>query len=362
MDVDEMAPGANFLEVIERSLEESAVFVAVIGTNWRGPLSTGGQRIDQPGDFVRHEVSRALEREDVLVVPVLVRGARMAAASELPGELRALASLHAHELTHPRWNYDLDRLVSRVRESLPSHDTASRDLNSVLRSMRSDFQFLTRVFMQRPTLTISAFVLALCWIWLSATGPVLAEAGIDVPVVPHSLPERFVLTDLTTDAVSLRVQGVRSHVTELLQRNDLEYPLNLSAANLGESWYEVNELLVSLPDGIRVVSRAPSQIRAKFDLRSQRFVRVRPDIVGEPAPGFILQEVSVVPPRVRISGARSSVLRVSEVSTETVDLDGVAASFEKEVRFSLQGENMWIDDAQSATLTVTIRSAQPESS
>ena len=67
---------------------------------------SGNRRLDDLTDFVRIETASALRR-DIPVIPVLVRGAAMPRAEQLPDELKDLAYRNATELTHPRWKSDM---------------------------------------------------------------------------------------------------------------------------------------------------------------------------------------------------------------------------------------------------------------
>jgi hypothetical protein len=87
-----------------------------------GPSCTGQdgrRRLDDSNDWVRIEVVAALRR-NVLVVPVLVEGARLPDPASLPEELRPLCQRHACELSDLRWAFDVGELV--------------RDLEKVVRS------------------------------------------------------------------------------------------------------------------------------------------------------------------------------------------------------------------------------------
>jgi YbbR domain-containing protein len=86
-------------------------------------------------------------------------------------------------------------------------------------------------------------------------------------------------------------------------------------------------------------------------------VKIRADVEGEPAEGFLLAEVTVDPPRVWLVGARSSVLRLSEVVTETVDVSGLAESVERDARLSLGSAHVWMETP--APVKVRIR-VEPE--
>ena len=117
-------PGQNFVTAIERGLTSCAVMIVVIGRDWLTVTDADGKRrIDDPEDLVRQEITRGL-RGDLLVLPVLVRGARMPSASELPAPLVELTQRNALEIQHRTRDFDYDVLVATLREEfgLPPHD------------------------------------------------------------------------------------------------------------------------------------------------------------------------------------------------------------------------------------------------
>ena len=78
---------------------------------------TGQRRLDNPEDFVVIEIGAALAR-NIPVVPVLVDGARMPKASELPDLLKPLARRQAVQVRHTNFSSDAETLVKRLREAL----------------------------------------------------------------------------------------------------------------------------------------------------------------------------------------------------------------------------------------------------
>jgi hypothetical protein len=115
-DVDSIALGDDFVEAITAAVGSCDVLLALIGHSW--PTITnerGERRLDDPDDFVRLEIEAALRR-NVRVIPVLVDGARMPRADELPESMRALVRRQALELSPSRFESDTSRLV-RVLES-----------------------------------------------------------------------------------------------------------------------------------------------------------------------------------------------------------------------------------------------------
>jgi TIR domain len=75
MDVDNLDPGNDFVEAIEKSVGSCDVLIAVIGKRWlMSSDEEGRRRLDNPKDFVRTEIGTALKR-GIRVIPVLVEGA-----------------------------------------------------------------------------------------------------------------------------------------------------------------------------------------------------------------------------------------------------------------------------------------------
>jgi hypothetical protein len=115
MDVNAIQPGRDFRKAIDESILKCSVLLAVVGRDWLESKNASGQRrLDDESDFVRLEIASALQR-DIPVVPVLVRGARMPSADQLPADLRELAYRNAVELTHARWKSDVRVLIQALR-------------------------------------------------------------------------------------------------------------------------------------------------------------------------------------------------------------------------------------------------------
>ena len=114
IDVDTLQPGDDFVEKIHERLNGCDLVLAVIGRRWLAVTDAqGNRRLEQPDDYVRLEVETALARQ-IVTVPVLVEGAAMPRADDLPLPLRPLARRQAIELSDTRWAYDIARLVTHI--------------------------------------------------------------------------------------------------------------------------------------------------------------------------------------------------------------------------------------------------------
>ena len=111
MDVDDIKGGDDFTTVIERKLGVSDALVAVIGPHWLTVTDpTGVRRLDNPNDFVRIEVAKALQR-GIRVIPVLMGGATLPQPSDLPENLKTLCDRQAVEIRDTRFHEDAKDLV-----------------------------------------------------------------------------------------------------------------------------------------------------------------------------------------------------------------------------------------------------------
>jgi len=127
-DVDTLRPGQDFVQAIESRLSDCAVMIAVIGREWASARDmAGSRRLDEPFDFVRLEIAAALTRPNVLVVPVLVEGAAMPSASELPENMRPLARRQALTVRDETWDSDVERLVNVIDSAMNLRDPSRAD-------------------------------------------------------------------------------------------------------------------------------------------------------------------------------------------------------------------------------------------
>jgi|SRR6266850_1809472 len=113
MDVDNIALGLDFRQVLQDRLASSDLLLALIGRDWANVQDASGRRrLEDPGDFVRLEIETALKR-NIPVTPVLVQGAKMPTVQQLPESIRDLAYRNGFELSHNRWESDLREMLRR---------------------------------------------------------------------------------------------------------------------------------------------------------------------------------------------------------------------------------------------------------
>ena len=127
-DVDAIPVGYSFPGYVNSRLAGCRVALIVIGPTWPSVVAKDGTYVGQPrladpADHVRIEVERALALSPVneageptsglLLIPLLVQGARMPAREQLPDSLRSLSDRTARPIRYdPDFAHDMQRLIS----------------------------------------------------------------------------------------------------------------------------------------------------------------------------------------------------------------------------------------------------------
>jgi formylglycine-generating enzyme required for sulfatase activity len=124
MDIDSIPIGVDYVEFLEGWVERCDVLLALIGVGWIDAVDpeTGRRRLENPNDFVRIELRKALAR-GIPVVPVLLDGAEIPDAGQLPDDLLQLVRRNAEFIDHRTADTDVGRLIERL--GLPKSPAAS---------------------------------------------------------------------------------------------------------------------------------------------------------------------------------------------------------------------------------------------
>lgn len=135
IDIDQIDPGEDFVEVINSKVGSCEIAIVSIGPNWLTAKDASGQRrLDDSEDFVRIEIIAALERK-IRVIPVLVGGARMPRKQDLPEALAPLSRRNAIELSETRFHADVSRLIEAIEKTRASSEKKPEPLPGPIASL-----------------------------------------------------------------------------------------------------------------------------------------------------------------------------------------------------------------------------------
>jgi hypothetical protein len=124
MDLDSIAPGQRWEDVVNAAVGSCQALLALIGPEWLTIKDDEGQaRLWNPQDPVRLEIEAAL-RENLLLIPILLQGARVPVKEDLPDGLAALPATQALTITDD-WDAGVSKLVEAL-DAVVQESPASR--------------------------------------------------------------------------------------------------------------------------------------------------------------------------------------------------------------------------------------------
>jgi hypothetical protein len=194
-------------------------------------------------------------------------------------------------------------------------------------------------------------------LWLLVSGEQIVERAMRIPLEFTNLPQNLELVGEPLNVVDVRVRG-SSGALGRMGAGDLVAVLDLRAARPGRRLFHLVGADVRAPFGVDVVQVAPSSIPMAFELSGAKFVRVVPEIEGNPAPGFVLGQVIAEPEMVEIVGPATAVKGLMEAITEPVSVDGRRSSVTESVTVGVIDPAVRLREPVAARVTVTITREQ----
>jgi len=114
LDISDIVPGHAWDDSIDEALQASQAGVVVIGRSWMLAGSDGHTpRLHAANDVVRKEIADMI-RQGKAIFPLLVEGARLPEAAELPEELHALLRFQATTIDNAGWGATMQLLIREI--------------------------------------------------------------------------------------------------------------------------------------------------------------------------------------------------------------------------------------------------------
>lgn len=115
LDVDDIPPGVDFPEFLAAQIAQADAVLVIIGQDWARIME---ERANEFNDFVRIEIESALQ-QGKLVIPVLVKNAKMPDFNNLPESIRDLQRKNAVPVRrHPDMRRDCERLAKGIERAI----------------------------------------------------------------------------------------------------------------------------------------------------------------------------------------------------------------------------------------------------
>lgn len=200
-------PGDDFVEAIESAVKQTDVLVVLIGTQW-----TAGDWLNDADDYDQIALKTALE-EKVRIMPVLVDGATMPTADQLPEAFASLARRAGVDVSEENFRDDAGQLADQLDKHVQAKPAPKSEPAPVQQQSRP----ATPTSAQQPAPKPSIFTPA-------TSAPVTAssantEAGVNMPEFVTNLVGNLIKS--TSDYVA--IIGITAILFGIAGLIDLDY-------------------------------------------------------------------------------------------------------------------------------------------
>ncbi len=175
----------------------------------------------------------------------------------------------------------------------------------------------------------------------------------DVPVNLVNAPQLLAIAEDWQDTIEIRVSGSARDLSDLTTGR-LSPTIDLANATRGENVFTFIAADLAVPRGVEVDRITPDQITIVLDDRIEKLVEVSSVVMGEPAPGYEVVGKTTDPEQAWLSGPRSLLDSLEQVSTNTIDVGGRQESFTQTVALIPGSRFIDLSRETSAELTIEI--------
>ena len=214
-----------------------------------------------------------------------------------------------------------------------------------------------RIFRNFGTKVLSIGLAAL--LWGLVAGQREAERSLRVPLEYRNIPTELELLGEPASLVDVRVRG-SSGVLGELRGADLVAVLDLRTARPGRRLFHLLPDDIAVPAGVKVLQATPSTLSLTFEASAVRTVPVVPDLDGDPARGFVVGRVTTEPATVEVVGPISAVQKITEATTEPVDITGATGPVRDNVTIGLLDTLARLRNPQIGVVTIEVGPAPIE--
>jgi YbbR domain-containing protein len=196
-------------------------------------------------------------------------------------------------------------------------------------------------------------VLVAILLWFAVAGEQVVERRIRAPLELQNIPEGLEIVGEPISAVDIRVRGASSTLAHLAT-GDVVVVLDLATAKPGRKIYPLSAEQARAPFGVELTHVSPSTASFVFEQSMSRVIPVAPSVEGDPAPGFVVERVTVEPPEVEVAGPQSALRGTLQAVTEPVSIQGAVDTVRETVTIGLPNNALKMLVPRPARLTVEI--------
>ncbi len=175
-------------------------------------------------------------------------------------------------------------------------------------------------------LKVAALVLAII-LWLFVIFRTQAEVSMEVEPRIKNAPGDMCVMDQKPSTINIVLRG-NENFLQRLKPSDVRVSVYVQEPRRGRVYVPIKKENVKLPPHTYVVGLNPAGIWLTLEEKTKTVLPIKPQIIGEPAKGFVVERIETDPDVAEIECAREE---LKSIYTEPVDISGENRTVEQEV-------------------------------
>ncbi len=203
---------------------------------------------------------------------------------------------------------------------------------------------ISSLFRLAVPMAVAAAVMTI--IIFTACTPEPRETNLLLPVDYANVPDDMILTNFHTDKIEVRIK-CRPKQIEKLSKKSLVYPADIytdlafdpaggtDAIEPGSYLLPVDKTRIPLGRSTSIVNITPSYLGIRLEKKVTRVFKVTVPLIGKTAKGYLARSAVCEPSTVALTGAKSLINGIEQLTTKPVDLTNANKNFKKQVPLDL---------------------------
>lgn len=179
---------------------------------------------------------------------------------------------------------------------------------------------------------------------------------VPIAVDRGDVPDGLEADDPVLDVEEVEIRGPAS-IVGVVDRVIALVTIPASGIDVNEPVELVPVDVTGQPVDRGLLDVTPETVTVRIDVsvvQTTATVTVRPVIEGTPAPGYLLEGISVEPSTVTLRGLADVLSQITSVTTETLSVEGVSSDQTLEAEIAVPDDTSLVGDAETVTVTVAI--------
>lgn len=210
---------------------------------------------------------------------------------------------------------------------------------------------LKQFFLENPGLKALSFLLAFL-LWFQIAGQQTVQRTISIPIEFINRPADLEISNDFTRQVDV---VIKKRGSVQMDERGLAAVIDLSGAGPGIEVVPLTPRNIrNVPYGVEIDKVEPARIRLQLERTRRKIVDVKPEIIGQAAPGYQVAEVRATPSEVVVTGPETQLEALTMVETETINIGGRDQTFTENVYLDVEDPNLRIETADFVDVLVVI--------